>query len=121
MALEIEFMEIAVLAQPVSNYAVATILPQGILYVASRTSTAEVPDPVQIKPPLPFNARIEVLPVETGYRKPYLTFGVVSQIPATSLLTVQRRSEFSFRITLNGVLVARGSSLAQAREGLASG
>ena len=64
-------MEPGVVARRVSKYSVTMVLLPGTLSVASRTSTAEVP--------LSFKTRLEVLPVQTGHRQPFLTFGVVSQ------------------------------------------
>ena len=54
--------------------------PQGKrIYVTSHTSTAQIPEPLPIKPPLPFIAKLEVLPAPTGPQQSFLTPDVVSQ------------------------------------------
>lgn len=106
-------MEIQPLDTPVPKYSVIMTLLDGILAVASRTTRAQVPDPVEAQPAYPYEAKLQVLPSQTMYGQPYLTFGIVSlalrQIPAALLLRTGRWVEVSFRIMLNGVLVAQGS------------
>ena len=60
----------------------------GILAVASRTTRAHVPEPVQVRPPAPYGATLRVVPRPATAGQPYLTFGIVAlvlrQIPANS-------------------------------------
>ena len=105
-------VEIRVLTEPLPKYNVIMALLDGILAAASYPSSAQVPDPVQVQPPPPYGAKLQVLPTQRPSGEPRLTFGIVAlalrQIPVTLLLAARRWVAVDFRIMVDGSLVATG-------------
>lgn len=106
-------LEIAGVGGPLPKYNIIMALLEGILAVAPRAPGAQVLEPVQVEPPPPYDAILQVVPEQTAYGQPRLTYGFVAltirQIPAILLLQARRWAEVNFRIVVDGVVVARGS------------